>query len=89
MKRAARFFSRAQRHRRMADLKPGARRQLYSELIDVIDEEERMRQMLDLPTAPRLSVVDEMRVAIVRSADRPTARQDQQFAAAECARGSG
>lgn len=83
------FFSRIKGHRRITELKPGARRQIYSELIDVVGEEEKMRETMGLAATPRLSVVDEMRVAIVRPADRLMARQDQQFAAVESARENG
>ena len=83
MKRLRRLFESLPRHRSGRDLPAGVRRRMYDHLVRLMEEEEQVQKMLDLPVRPRLSVVDEARVAILRPSHREELRLDDQFVAAE------
>ena len=70
-------------HRPGRDLPAGVRRRMYNHLVRLIEEEKRVQEMLKLPVRPRLSVVDEARVAILRPSHREDLLLDDQFVAAE------
>lgn len=52
---------------------------MYRELISLIEEEHRATEMLDLPLPPRLCVVDEVRVAMLRPSDRTLLLSDKEM----------
>ena len=56
---------------------------MYDHLVRLIEEEKQVQEMLNLPVRPRLSVVDESRVAILRPSHREELELDDQFVAAE------
>lgn len=68
---------RARMHRKAEDLPRWIRKRMYRELLAVRDQEQRMMELLELPVPPRLSVVDEERVAMLRPADRDLLGLDQ------------
>lgn len=70
------LFRRRRHHDRAQTQPQRVRKQLYQELLAVEQEEEAVRDLLRLPFAPRLSIVDEERVAIMRPADRDWHRRN-------------
>lgn len=73
------LFDHARYHHETRKMPGYVRRRIYRQLIDLLEEEERVRKMLDLDTEPRLCVVDEGRVAMLRPGDRASLKQDKQM----------
>lgn len=73
------LFDHASNHHAVTEMPARIRRRMYRALLDLVDEEERVRQLLDLPIPPRLSVVDEDRVAILRPAARQNLGLDAEY----------
>jgi hypothetical protein len=73
------LFDHSRRHHDTREMPAWVRRRLYRHLIDLMEEEERVRRVLDLPVAPRLSVVDEVRVAMLAPRDRAALRRDEEM----------
>lgn len=48
----------------------GVRRRIYRELLELREEERAMQEMLKLPVRPRISVVDEENIVLLRPRDR-------------------
>ncbi|EKV32555.1 hypothetical protein C882_2634 [Caenispirillum salinarum AK4] len=66
----SRLYRRTRGHRKTEDLPKWIRKRMYRELLAVRDQEHEMAELLDLPVPPRLSVVDEERIAMLRPRDR-------------------
>ena len=64
------FLRRSQRHRRALEMSPGTREDMYRFLLELADQEADVARLLELPTAPQLSIIDEEKVFIIRSSDR-------------------
>lgn len=64
------LFDHARGHNRTSEMPGWIRRRIYRQLLSLLEEEQKIKQLLDLPIEPRLSVVDEERVAMLRPADR-------------------
>lgn len=56
---------------------------MYQHLLTLMEEEARAKRLLNLAVEPRLSVVDEERVAILRPRDRAGVVDDPQMRSAE------
>ena len=76
------LFDHARYHHHTRRMPGFVRRRIYRELIELMEEEERARKLLDLATEPRLCVVDEGRVAMLRPSDRAAMKLDEQMARA-------
>ena len=70
MRHLANMFRHRPRHRKGHDTPEYIRRRMYRQLIDLLDQEAEVARMLDLDVSPRISVVDEEYVAIIRASDR-------------------
>lgn len=70
MRHVANMFRHRRRHRKGQDMPGYIRRRMYRQLIDLLDQEVEVARMLDLDVPPRISVVDEEYVAIIRARDR-------------------
>lgn len=73
------LFDHARYHHKARRMPAFVRRRIYRELIELMEEEERARKLLDLATEPRLCVVDEGRVAMLRPGDRAGMKLDKQM----------
>ncbi|MDX1442262.1 MAG: hypothetical protein R3270_00650 [Gammaproteobacteria bacterium] len=83
MKRLLRgLFDHARYHHETRDMPAWVRRRLYRELLDLDEEERKVQEMLDLDVQPRLCVVDEVRVAMLRPKDRALLNVDAEMARA-------
>lgn len=71
------------RHRPFGTLSGPARRRMYEHLLALVEEEERVKDLLNLPTPARLSVVDEERVTVLQPRDRTEALSDVEMRKAE------
>lgn len=69
----------ARYHHETRDMPAWVRRRMYRELISLIEEEHKATEMLDLPLPPRLCVVDENRVAMLRPSDRTLLISDKEM----------
>lgn len=65
-----RLAARARYHREARDLPRRSRTRIYRELLELREEERAMQSLLRLPVRPRISVVDEENIALLRPADR-------------------
>lgn len=65
-----RLTARARYHRETRELPRRIRRRIYRELLELREEERAMQQLLELPVRPRISVVDEENIALLRPGDR-------------------
>jgi hypothetical protein len=65
-----RLFDRLRYHRETRELPRGARTRIYRELLALREEERAIQAMLRLPVRPRISVVDEENIALLRPSDR-------------------
>lgn len=73
------LFKRTRYHHETRDMPPWVRRRMYRELIQLIQEEHQVSEMLNLPIPPRLCVVDEVRVAMLRPNDRAMLLSDHEM----------
>jgi len=65
-----RLTARARYHRETRQLPRRIRARIYRELLELREEERAMQSLLRLPVRPRISVVDEENIALLRPADR-------------------
>ncbi len=65
-----RLTARARYHRETRELPRRIRARIYRELLELREEERAMQDLLRLPVRPRISVVDEENIALLRPADR-------------------
>ena len=80
MKRLLRgLFDYARYHHETRQMPGWVRRRIYRDLLDLIDEERKVRELLGLRVQPRLCVVDEVRVAMLRPADRALLNLDEEM----------
>jgi hypothetical protein len=70
MRHLANIFRHPGRHRKGQDMPGYIQRRMYRQLIDLLEQEAEVARMLDLDVSPRISVVDEEYVAIIRARDR-------------------
>lgn len=73
------LFSHERLHRKPQDMPPWVRKRLYDNLLNLMEEEKETQQLLQISIKPRLSIVDEERVAIIRPADRQRLNLDEQM----------
>ena len=73
------LFDHSRYHHETRDMPKWVRRRIYRDLIDLIEEEHRGAEMMGLPFPPRLCVVDEVRVAMLRPSDRATLNLDDEM----------
>mgnify|MGYP006299742375 FL=1 len=66
----SRLGVRARYHRETRELPRQVRARIYRELLELREEERAVQAMLRLPVRPRISVVDEENIALLRPADR-------------------
>jgi hypothetical protein len=66
-------------HNDVSSLGARERRRMYQHLLTLMDEESHVKELLHLPVEPRLSVVDEERVTILRPRDRAGVVDDPQM----------
>lgn len=74
------LFDHARFHHKTREMPSWVRRRMYRELLAVVDEERRAGEMMGLVHEPRLCLVDEVRVAILRPGDRAQLKLDEQLA---------
>ena len=67
------------RHRNPNEVSKRARRRLYTSLLYVQEEERYAMELLNLPIRPRLSVIDEELVVMIKPIDRKDIRMDEQM----------
>jgi hypothetical protein len=82
----ARLGVRARYHRETRELPRPVRARIYRELLELREEERAVQAMLRLPVRPRISVVDEENIALLRPADRLGLGVDEALADAREAR---
>lgn len=70
MRHISNMFRHRRRHRKGQSMPDYIKRRMYRHLLDLLDQEAEVARMLDLDVPPRLSVVDEECVAIIRPGDR-------------------
>jgi hypothetical protein len=75
-------------HRETRRLPRRFRARIYHELLELREEERAMQNLLRLPVRPRLSVVDEENIALLRPIDRVGLGLDQALADAREAHAS-
>lgn len=73
------LFDHARYHHKTRRMPAFVRRRIYRHLIDVTREEHRAAEMLALDVRPRLCIVDEGRVAMLRPTDREQMQLDAQM----------
>lgn len=66
-------------HRKPDDIPPWMRKRLYVSLLHLLEEEQYEKELLNLPVKPRLCVVDEERVVMIRPGDRKEIHMDEQM----------
>jgi hypothetical protein len=66
-------------HRKPEEVPPWVRRRLYFSLLHLQEEERYEKELLNLPIKPRLCVVDEERVIMIRPIDRKEIHMDEQM----------
>lgn len=66
----ARLVERARTHRETRAMPRRIRTRIYRELLELREDERAVQQLLDLPIRPRISVVDEESIAVLRPSDR-------------------
>jgi len=81
-----RLSARARYHRETRELPRRVRARIDGELLELREEERAMQSLLRLPVRPRISVVDEENIALLRPADRLRLGVDEAFADAREAR---
>ena len=82
----ARLGGRARYHRETRELPRQVRARIYRELLELREEERAVQAMLRLPVRPRISVVDEENIALLRPADRLGLGVDEALSDARAAR---
>ncbi|WP_404363277.1 hypothetical protein [Marinobacter sp.] len=73
------LFDHARYHHRTGEMPGWVRRRLYRNLLDLLEEERHVTQLMNLDVKPRLCVVDETRVAMLRPADRAMLNLDEEM----------
>jgi len=73
------LFDHARYHHETRDMPRWVRRRIYRDLIDLIEEEHQAAELMGLPFPPRLCVVDEVRVAMLRPSDRVALQLDDEM----------
>ena len=73
------LFSHGRLHHKPQDMPPWVRKRLYDNLLRLMEEEQEMQRLLDLPIKPRLCIVDEERVAMIRPYNRSQLNLDEQM----------
>lgn len=66
-------------HRKPDEVPPWVRKRLYFSLLHLREEEQYEKELLNLPLKPRLCVVDEERVVMIRPVDRKAIHMDEQM----------
>lgn len=74
-----RFLKRKHIHRKPEEVPPWVRKRLYFSLLHLLEEEQYEKELLKLPIKPRLCVVDEERVVMIRPVDRKEIHMDEQM----------
>lgn len=74
------LFDHARFHHKTREMPAWVRRRMYRELLAVVDEERHAAEIMGLKVQPRLCLVDETRVAILRPGDRAQLKLDEQLA---------
>ena len=69
------LFRHSNRHEHVAGMPYSVRRRMNNFLVELARQEGEVAEILNLPTAPQLSVVDEEAVCIIRPRDRAAARR--------------
>jgi hypothetical protein len=82
----ARLAERSRFHRATGELPRRFRARIYRELLELREEERAIQELLRLPVRPRICVVDEENIALLRPSDRPRLGVDEAFADAREAR---
>ncbi|GHB09164.1 hypothetical protein [Modicisalibacter luteus] len=73
------LFSHVRLHRKPQDMPPWVRKRLYDNLLHLMEEEQEMQRLLQLPIKPRLCIVDEERVVMIRPYNRNQLNLDEQM----------
>ena len=73
------IFDRVRGHRNAREMPGYIRRRMYRQLLEVVEQERRVAELLGTSVRPRLSVVDEERVAIIRPSDRSGLDPDKEM----------
>jgi dTDP-4-amino-4,6-dideoxygalactose transaminase len=73
------LFSHVRLHRKPQDMPPWVRKRLYDNLLHLMEEEQEMQRLLQLPIKPRLCIVDEERVVMIRPYNRSQLNLDEQM----------
>lgn len=73
------LFSHERLHHKPQDMPPWVRKRLYGHLLHLMEEEQEMQRLLQLPLKPRLCIVDEERVAMIRPYNRSQLNLDEQM----------
>jgi hypothetical protein len=81
-----RLTARARYHREARELPRKLRARICRELLELREEERAVQSLLGLPVHPRISVVDEENIALLRPGDRVNLGVDEALADAREAR---
>ncbi|MCG7599901.1 hypothetical protein MHM84_08885 [Halomonas sp. McH1-25] len=73
------LFSHVRLHRKPQDMPPWVRKRLYDNLLHLMEDEQEIQRLLQLPIKPRLCIVDEERVAMIRPYNRNQLNLDEQM----------
>lgn len=73
------LFSHGRLHHKPQDMPPWVRKRLYDNLLQLMEEEQEMQRLLALPIKPRLCIVDEERVVMIRPYNRSQLNLDEQM----------
>lgn len=73
------LFDHSRYHHETQDMPAWVRRRIYRDLVVLSEEERHASELLDLPFPPRLCVVDEVRVAMLRPQDREKLNVDSEM----------
>ncbi|MHB0775056.1 hypothetical protein [Halomonas sp. WWR20] len=73
------LFRHVRLHHKPQDMPPWVRKRLYDSLLRLMEEENEAQKLLSIPIKPRLCVVDEERVAMLRPSDRKLLNLDDQM----------
>jgi hypothetical protein len=77
------LFDHSRYHHGTRDMPRWVRRRFYRELIFLTQEEQRVTELMGLEVRPRLCLVDEVRVAILRPGDRIMLNLDEEMQRAQ------
>ncbi|WP_106475751.1 hypothetical protein [Phytohalomonas tamaricis] len=73
------LFKRVRLHHKPQEMPPWVRKRLYDNLLALIEEENKAWELLQISVKPRLCIIDEERVVMLRPSDRKRLNLDEQM----------